>query len=93
MITIVPPIGPPIVVPMGRAIQNKGVDLDSRFQVNQNPYSQRNVSPGLIPVLSLKRSDVFFEDGERKIFPNGTIIYADGSQLDAPVFWGVLDPR
>ena len=51
------------------------------------------MSPGLIPVLSLKRSDVFFEDGERKIFPNGTIIHADGSQVDAPVYWGVIDPR
>ena len=28
-----------------------------------------------------------------KIFPNGTLLYADGSQVDAPVFWGVIDPR
>ena len=29
-----PPVGPPIVVPMGRAIQNEGIELDSRFQVS-----------------------------------------------------------
>ena len=43
VITIVPPIGPPIVVPVGRAIQNKGVDLDSRFQVNQNSKRQNHI--------------------------------------------------
>ena len=47
----------------------------------------------LICFVFFKRSDVYFVDGERKIFPNGTLLYADGSQVDAPVFWGVIDPR
>ena len=29
-----PPVGPPVIVPMGRAIQNKGIELDARFKVN-----------------------------------------------------------
>ena len=49
VITIVPPIGPPIVVPVGRAVQNKGVDLDSRFQVHQRIQIYRlNTNPATI---------------------------------------------
>ena len=88
-----PPIGPPIVVPMGRAIQNKGVDLDPRFQVNEMIYLNFQMHLCIICFVFFKRSDVYFVDGERKIFPNGTLLYADGSQVDAPVFWGVIDPR
>jgi len=71
VITIVPPVGPPVVVPVGRAVKDKGIFLDSRF----------------------KKSDVYFEDGASKIFPNGTIIYDDGSQIEASVFFGAIDPN
>ena len=71
MITIVPPVGPPVVVPVGRAVKDQGVVLDARFQ----------------------RKDVFFQDGATTIFPNGTMVYEDGSQAEAAVFWGALDPR
>ena len=71
MITIVPPVGPPVVVPVGRAVKDQGVVLDARFQ----------------------RKDVFFQDGDTTIFPNGTMVYEDGSQAEAAVFWGALDPR
>ena len=33
VITIVPPVGPPVVVPVGRAVRNKGIEIDSRFKV------------------------------------------------------------
>ena len=71
VITIVPPVGPPVVVPVGRAVKDQGVVLDTRFQ----------------------RKDVFFQDGATTIFPNGTMVYEDGSQAEAAVFWGALDPR
>ena len=71
VITIVPPVGPPVVVPVGRAVKDHGVVLDARFQ----------------------RKDVFFQDGDTTIFPNGTMVYEDGSQAEAAVFWGALDPR
>ena len=34
VIAVVPPVGPPIVVPVGRAVRNIGVYLDDRFKVN-----------------------------------------------------------
>ena len=33
VIAVVPPVGPPIVVPVGRAVRNTGVYLDDRFKV------------------------------------------------------------
>ena len=36
---------------------------------------------------------MYFEDGASKIFPNGTIIYDDGSQIEASVFYGAMDPK
>ena len=40
-----------------------------------------------------QKPDVFFEDGDTKIFPNGTMISQDGSQVEANVFWGALDSK
>ena len=34
VIAVVPPVGPPIVVPVGRAVRNTGVYLDDRFKVD-----------------------------------------------------------
>ena len=43
--------------------------------------------------ICVQKSDVYFEDGASKIFPNGTIIYDDGSQIEASVFFGAIDPK
>ena len=43
--------------------------------------------------ICVQKSDVYFEDGANKIFPNGTIIYDDGSQIEASVFFGAIDPK
>jgi len=71
VITIVPPIGPPIPVIVGRALQDGNVFLDDRF----------------------KKPGVFFQDGDTKMFPNGTMLYANGTVKEAVVFYGVYDTR
>jgi hypothetical protein len=39
-----------------------------------------------------KRPDVYFEDEGRRLFPNGTILYTNGTEETGLVFWGAMDP-
>jgi len=40
-----------------------------------------------------KDPGVFFEDGPTRLFPNGTVVYENGTSSDSVVFWGAMDPR
>ena len=71
VIVIVPPVGPPIPVIVGRALKDGTVFMDQRF----------------------KDPRVFFEDGQTKLFPNGTLVYQNGTFSEGDMFWGTMDPR
>ena len=36
---------------------------------------------------------MFFEDGQTRLFPNGTVVYQNGTSSEGVVFWGAMDPR
>ena len=64
VITIVPPVGPPVPVLVGRAIQKAP---NASFEIFLNE--------------ELEKDGVYFEaqESNTKLFPNGTIIYANGT--------------
>lgn len=77
VITIVPPVGPPIPVLVGRAIQ-KAPNASYEIFLNEE----------------LEKDGVYFETQEStKLFPNGTIIYSNGTAVDGKVFFGAVDSR
>lgn len=39
-----------------------------------------------------KRPDLYFEEDGTRLFPNGTILYQNGTQAQGVVFWGAMDP-
>jgi hypothetical protein len=39
-----------------------------------------------------KRPDVYFEEEGTRLFPNGTILYANGTEAQGLVIWGAMDP-
>lgn len=78
VITIVPPVGPPVPVLVGRAIQKAP---NASFEIFLNE--------------ELEKDGVYFEaqESNTKLFPNGTIIYANGTKVDGQVFYGAVDSR
>ena len=64
VIAIVPPVGPPIPVLVGKAIKD---NPNSTYEV----YLEKD----------LEKENVFFElDDSTMVFPNGTIIYQNGTK-------------
>ena len=61
VIAIVPPVGPPVVVPVGRAVKDEGIYLDSRFKVanDQISNSVNIISRNLMFILKMKRPKYF----------------------------------
>ena len=77
VIAIVPPVGPPIPVLVGKAIKD---NPNSTYEV----YLEKD----------LEKENVFFElDDSTMIFPNGTIIYQNGTKAEGTVHYGAVDSR
>ena len=78
IMTIVPPVGPPIPVIVGKAIQtnpeeNFDVFLDKQFE---------------------KDGVYFETDDKTKIFPqNGTLVYQNGTVSEGKIYYGAVDSR
>ena len=77
VITIVPPVGPPVPVLVGRAIQ-KSPNASYEIYLNEE----------------LEKDGVYFETQDAtKLFPNGTIIYTNGTSAHGTVYYGAVDSR
>ena len=86
MVTV-PPVGPPVVVPIGRAIFKNTLDINKSMDFPENVLKQNDIIEYLnTPRISLdSRFDVpqdsFYldinegMDDERRIFANGTILF------------------
>ena len=77
VITIVPPVGPPVPVLVGRAIKRSP---NSTFDIYLND--------------GLEKEGVYFEtEDATRLFPNGTILYSNGTKAIGEVFYGAVDSR
>ena len=47
----------------------------------------------LVLIMLLQDPGVYFQDVASKIFPNGTMLFKNGTVTEASVFWGAMDPR
>ena len=85
VVVIVTPVGVPVPVIVGRALDTGDIVLDSRFKV-------RNLAvPAAVPIP--QRPGVYLESGGARLYPNGTVALANGTVVEAGVYWGVMDPR
>ncbi len=79
IITIVPPVGPPIPVLVGRALIQNGTETKSRSAQDSSAGDFNDRKEAVVDVYLDEQFDkdgVYLElDDMTKVFPNGTLIY------------------